>query len=56
MLMEVLKDENRTQLQQQYADLRYHKWVYDSKASIETAIENLKKLEFEKTSCAFNDE
>lgn len=42
-LKKALDDEGKAQLQQQYADLKFHKWVYDNKTAIETAIANLKK-------------
>ena len=42
-LEKLLQDEGRLALQKQFADLQYHKWVYDSKPVIETAISNLKK-------------
>lgn len=38
-----MQNEGRLALQKQFADLQYHKWVYDSKSVIETAISNLKK-------------
>ena len=40
-----LQDEGRAQLQKQYADLRFHKWVYDNRAAIESSIFGLRKKE-----------
>lgn len=42
-LKNALEDKGKAQLQQQYTDLKFHKWVYDNKLTIETAIANLKK-------------
>lgn len=38
-----LKSEGRTALQNQFADLTCHKWIYDNRTYIEEAISNLKK-------------
>lgn len=42
-LKKALQDEGRVELQQQYVELRFHKWVYENRPAIESTIVGLKK-------------
>ena len=44
-LKKALQDEGQVQLQRQYADLRFHKWVYENRSTIESAIVGLRKTQ-----------